>query len=207
MNRLAASSLAISVLGLLSAAPAVATPIAYGTGLANPATTIDFSGTAIGADLSTAYAAQGVTFSGLFSSNVVGPLASSVPPAAANYAGATVNPTFTISFATAVTDAAFFLYTDGFGATVTSSLKGAQVETTSVGQYGQNGHDYFGFSGSTFDTITIAMTANVAGDQSAEIDNLQFNTAATQPVPEPGSSAILGAGLTGLMLLRGRRRV
>ena len=209
MNRLAihpmtTASLIISVLAgmLLAGRPARATTMTYGTGLANPALTIDFAGQSEGAAVGATYAGQGVTFGGLFITSQYGStLAGTSAPAARNFNGlGIVNSTFSISFSTVMADAAFFLATDGFGATVTSTLAGAAVETLSVGGYQSNGQDYFGFTGSGFDGITIV----VAGSGTAVIDNVELGALAT--VPEPGSSGLVIAGLAGLGLLGRRRR-
>ena len=198
----AMSALVISVLAALAmaATPARATPLQYSPGLTNPTTTIDFSGVANGTDVSTLY--NGVTFSNLVANTSQGnTLAPTTAPAAANYAGATVHPTFTIVFTTPVTSAAFFLYTDGFNTSITSSLAGATVETTSAGAFGSGDH-FFGFANSSFDTITVA----VGGTGTALIDNLEIGGTAVQAVPEPGS-AILVMGFVGMAALARRRAV
>ena len=208
MNRLTASSIISVITGLVLAAnPAAATPVSYGTGFASALATIDFGGLANGTSIDNTYAAQGVSFTGLYATDQFGnAYPPSVPPAAANFIGNTINPAFEIDFATPVTDADFLLVTDSYGATITSFLNNVQVETTSAGQYDNSGKDYFGFSGSSFDRITL----QIAGDGVAFIDNVQIGQAAgaaPAPVPEPASGAVMLAGLAGLMLIGGRRRI
>lgn len=191
---------AISILALLAAPAAHATPASYTTGLANPATQIDFSNQPEGMAVGSTYAPLGVTFGGLYITSALGnTLPPTTAPAAANFKGNTTNAVFTIVFSAAVTDAEFFLYTDGYGTTITSSLAGNQVEQTAAGSYHNDGADYFGFTGSSFDTLTIA----VAGTGNAVIDNVQFATAA-MPVPEPASAGLLLVGVTGLLAARRR---
>lgn len=198
--RTALAGASISVLALLAAPAAHATPAAYTTGLANPATQIDFSNQSEGAVVGTLYAPLGVTFGGLYITSALGnTLPPTTAPAAANFQGNTTNAVFTIVFSTAVTDAEFFLYTDGYGTTITSSLAGNQVEQTAAGSYHNDGADFFGFTGSRFDTLTVA----VAGTGNAVIDNVQFGTAAT-PVPEPAAAGLLLVGLAGMLAVRRR---
>ena len=179
--------------------PAGATTLSYSTGLANPAVVLDFSGLQDGSTVGAAYAAQGVTFGGLFVSSQLGnTLSPTTAPAAVNFQGNTTNATFTISFTTVVHDAAFFLYTDGFGTTITSSLAGTQVETVNAGTYQNSGADFFGFTASSFDLITIV----VARSGNAVIDNVEIGQA---QVPEPASAALLLMGLTGIAASRRRR--
>ena len=198
------TALVAASIAALAAAPGLAraTTLSYSAGLSNPVTTIDFSAVPVGDSIGSFYSAQGVTFGGLYSSAVLAnTLPPSVSPAAANFSGNTTNATFTISFDTAVTAAAFFLYTDGFGTTITSSLQGATVESVNAGTYSASGNNYFGFTGSAFDQITVA----VRGTGTAVIDNVEIGAAATPAVPEPASLALMLAGLTGLSALRRRR--
>ncbi len=197
----AVTGLAIPILAaLLAAAPARATPLGYSNGLVSPAVVIDFNGLSDGIDIGATYAGQGVTFGGLYVSSVLGSsLPPSVAPAAANFLGQTTNATFTISFSAAVSDAAFFLDTDGFGTTITSSLGGTNQESVTAGNYSNVSGNFFGFTNSSFDLITVV----VSGTGTAVIDNLQIGAAID--VPEPGS-AIMVVGLAGLLAFGGRRR-
>ena len=200
----AVTALAIPMLvaALMAAKPVRAAPISYGTGLASPALTIDFSGLSDNTPIGSTYAGQGVTFGGLFANSTQGnTLGNTTAPAAGNFIGDTVNATFTIGFSAAVADAAFFLYTDGFGTTITSSLAGATVESVSAGTYQNNAQNFFGFTGSNFDLITIS----VAGTGLALIDDVQVGSALPLAVPEPGS-AIIFVGLAGMLAFGNRRR-
>ncbi len=200
--------LVLAATGLLAAAlvatPAHASPIAYGSGLSNPALVIDFSGLSDGTAVTTQYAGQGVTFTGLTITSQFGStLGSTTAPAAANFAnGQPINATFTISFSSIRTAADFFLDTDGYGTTITSTLNGRPVESVSAGSYASNGADYFGFTNSAFDGLTVA----VGGTGTAVIDNLELGGTAVQTVPEPASPGMLVAGLAGLLALGARRR-
>ena len=187
---------------VLASAPSRATPMSYGTGLPDPAVTIDFSELADGVEVGSFYAGQDVVFGGLYvnGSALGNTQPPSSAPSAANFQGSTTNSVFTLSFAVPVSDAAFFLYTDGQGATITSSLGGGDVESVGAGQFAVNGEDFFGFTGSLFDLITVS----VAGTGSAVIDNVQ---AGVRTVPEPGSVGVLLAGLAGLVVMGGRRRI
>lgn len=204
MNRVAASGVAISLLAgaLLGAAPAAAATLSYSTGLTSPAITLDFSGLGEGTAVGNTYAAQGVTFGGLYVNSFFGnTLSPTTAPAAVNFLGGTTNVTFTIGFDAPISDAAFFLFTDGSGTTITSSLAGVTLETVTATTYSSSGNDFFGFTGSSFDLITVT----VSGSGNAVIDNLELGQSAAV-VPEPGTAAIVMVGLTGLLAF-GRRRV
>ena len=210
VSTLVAHLLAGSVLVVaLGAASARATTIAYGTALGSPSYTIDFSGLANDTPIGSTYtAADGVTFNGLYATDVYSnTLPGTTAPAAVNYVtgGAGSPSAISISFAAPVTAAQFYLRTDGYGTVITSTLGGNAVETVSAGTFNQSGNDYFGFTNSSFDGITLL----VSQTGTALIDNFQgVNAAAVAPtgVPEPGSSTMLMAGLAGLMALGGRRR-
>lgn len=186
---------------LLASLPARATPIAYGAGLVAPAASIGFDGLAENTAVGSAYAARGVGFTGLFVTRQFGnTLGSTTAPAAANFLGGTVNAVFGISFASVLLDVAFFLATDGYGTTISATLNGAVVETVTAESYRSDGRDFFGFSGSALDGITVS----VAGDGLAVIDDLQFNVLAAAAVPEPGSLAVLATGVLGAAGVRRR---
>ncbi len=209
VSALAAHLLAGSVLlaAAFGATSVRAAPIGYGTALANPTLTIDFSGLADNTYVGSTYAAQGVTFAGLYSTSYFGNgLSGTTAPDVVNYAGGDPSTTFGISirFSTPVTTAQFYLYTDGYGTTITSLLNDAVVETVTAQGYHNNGSDYFGFSNSRFDEIMLT----VNGTGTAVIDNLQEAAASDSPtsVPEPGSSTIMVMGLVGLAIAGGRRR-
>ena len=201
MNKLLNVALGLGLAAGLLPTPAKATPMAYGTGLANPATTIDFSGLSNDTVIGSTYATQGVTFSGLYATSRFGStLQPTTAPAAANFNSSTTNATFTLTFSSVMSDVAFFLSTDGFGTTITSFLGSTQVEQVSAGAYLQSGADFFGFTNSAFDSISVS----VSGDNTAVIDNVELGALATA-VPEPGSTSVMLVGLAGAMVLRRRR--
>lgn len=190
---------------LAAASPVRATPLTYSAGLVGLTSVITFDGLADGSVVGAGYAGQGVTFGGLFVTSQFGATlgGGTTAPAAANFDGqGTVNSPFTISFSTVMSDVAFFLATDGYGATITSSLAGMTVESTGAGSFTPGGDNYFGFTGSAFDTITVA----VAGTGTAVIDNLQLGGSAPATVPEPATGGLLLAGLAGLGMVGARRR-
>ena len=203
MTRLVPVSVAFGLAlaaGLLPV-PASATTLAYSTGLASPVTTIDFSGVADGTEVAGTFAAQGVTFNGLFVTSHFGnTLSPTTAPAAANFDANTTNATFGMSFSSVVSDVAFFLDTDGFGATITSMLNGVAVESVTAARYASNGADFFGFTDSAFDSISVT----VSGLGTAVIDNVELGNTPTANIPEPGSSALILMGLAGMMALHRR---
>ena len=206
VSMLVSNFLAGSILvAAFGAAPARATPIAYGTAFASPSYTVDFSGLSTDTPIDVTYlAGDGVTFSGLYATDFYGnTFRGTTAPAAVNYVtgGAASPSAISISFAAPVTAAQFYLETDGYGTTITSLLGGNVVETTTALSYASNGNDYFGFTDSLFDEITLT----VSQTGTALIDNLQVvnATALTADVPEPGSGSVLLAGLAGLIVLGG----
>ena len=203
------SSTLISVLAavLVGSAPAGAATVAYSSGLANPGVTLDFSGLTEGSLVAGAYA--GVTFNGLYVNSTLGStLKTTTAPAAVNFSGNITNSPFSFTFTSPQSDVVFFLFTDGYGATITSSLAGATVETVTVAGYHTDGTDYFGFTGSSFDTITFNVTGSTGAPNTgnAVLDNVQIGQLASA-VPEPGSTGIMLAGLAGLIAVGGRRRI
>jgi hypothetical protein len=204
MAHLLAGSVMVAALGVASAR---ATTIAYGSALPSPDYTIDFSGLSSDTPIDGTYtAADGVTFSGLYATDFFGStLPGTTAPAAVNYTteNAGSPSAISISFAAPVTAAQFYLRTDGYGTVITSLLGGQTVETVSAGTFNQSGADYFGFTNSSFDQITVF----VSQTGTALIDNFQaVNGAELQGVPEPASGTVLLSGLAGLMALGGRRR-
>ena len=187
---------AVGMLGMASAANATGS-ISNSDGF-TPTTVIDFEQAASGANITSYYAAQGVTFStlyqdyaysGSFPPDLSGGVGANFPTS--NPAGNAVN--FTINFSSPVSNAAFAIVTDN-AATFTTFLGATQVDSVSyVGGY-VPGADIVSFTNSNFDTIQFSGS----GDNAVIIDNLGFN-AGTAAVPEPTTWALmlLGFGMVG----------
>lgn len=196
---------ASSILALTVAAAATAFSASAGatvilnqsSGIATPEKFIDFAGQVEGANLSTVYANQGVTLTGLTATNVYSNgFAPTTAPAAINFINQAAPTAISLNFSSAVSAASFYLVTDGYGTLISSYLNGALVESFTVGAY--NGASSFqGFSNTYINSIKFT----IAGDAVALIDNLAF-TKAGNAVPEPGSIALLGLGLAAIALRR-----
>lgn len=168
------------------------------SGIAASTYTIDFSGQAEDANITSAYAAQGITFNGLNATNVYSNrFVPTTAPAAINFGSNGTNP-FGFTFAAAVTDVSFYLVTDGAGTTITSYLSGVEIESFTVGGY--NGADSFqGFTNTLIDSVILS----VSGDNAALIDNVSVSNG--NNVPEPGSVALIGLGLAAAAVMRRRK--
>lgn len=169
-------------------------------GLVNPSEYVDFSGLAAGTDVSTTYAAQGITFAGLQAETTFPYPDAASEPGATNFDPTAVTPQITdpvtFSFSSPVSALSFYAVTDG-GATVTSYLDGAPVETLSLlANSVSNG--FYGFTNTSIDEIVIT----VAGDQRLLVDDIGFNGA----VPEPATLALLASGFAGLGVIRRRKK-
>jgi hypothetical protein len=175
------------------------------TGLASPTSTITFDefGIATNTVLTTQYQSLGITFSpNAYQTNQGGYPNTDSFDIGNSPGGPAVNPV-TINFTTPLTSAAFALATDVGVYTFTASLGGVPVDVAVFNTLGYTIQtDFYGFSGITFDAISIDGSAATGGPY-FDLDNLQLGSAAT---PEPGTYALLGSlTLTGAALLRRRR--
>lgn len=198
ISRKSASALFIAALSLL-ASEAAAEPVVYSFGLTNPVAVVGFDGFSDGQSITTVnvpLAHTSVDFGGkLYATNFA--FTGTPAPVADNFLGSVVNDPFQMQFSTPQANVLFYIYSDGFGGTVTSYLNGVQVEQSSVGQYHPSGDNYFGFVNSRFDSIVVSL----AGDGLAQIDNVEFGAA---PAPEPQTFLLLSGGL--LLILARRLR-
>jgi len=190
---------AVTFLALLGS-PVCADRIDNATGLASPATTLDFDEWgADGVTITDQYISQGV----VFTSTPGGPvqtLYSDIFPGmdlyALNQAG-----DFEIQFQGTVDEAAFAFLTNPGTSTFTALRNGSIIDSFSAYTEYVGAADYFGFSNFTFDTIRVS----AGGTNGAfRLDNLQFG-AVTSEVPEPGTLALVGLLLAGVGLGMRRR--
>jgi hypothetical protein len=170
------------------------------TGLASPASTINFTSPALAADTVVTNQFAGVTFSpNVFFSPQSG--FGITPNTLGNFTFPTqpafVNPV-TLTFSTALTGAAFQMAADVTPYSFTALLGGTTVDSGSATVTGVAG--FFGFTGDTFDQLVITETG-AGGGPYWLIGNLELGASA---VPEPGTLALFGLGLTALGLLRRR---
>jgi hypothetical protein len=171
--------------------------VSSSTGLAAPDQTISFTEIALADDtpLTNEYSALGVTFSGFFYNGC--PVCVTAPPTGSkpdigNFAGSNTdafNTNLALTFA-APQDGVAFNFASNFAPfTFSAFLGGSLVEqfTVNVGDpniNGVNGWGWYGFTGITFDSITIA-----AG-QAMLLDDLQTQAS----IPEPSSFLLGGLG-------------
>ena len=188
-------ALAVAAIALI-AGTAQAASVQNTTGITGATGTIDFSEVALspGATVTNQYAAYGASFSsfavfraqdGFFATDYIG-----------NFGAlGTANP-FQIVFSSDV-DAAAFQFISNPGTTTFEALLDGTVVSSFTASTGTGVGTYYGFQGTTFDTIRITSPVNGA----MEMDNLQFQSA----VPEPASIALFGLGLFAVGL-RARRK-
>ncbi|MCU1263675.1 MAG: sorting protein [Bryobacterales bacterium] len=210
--------LAISVVAFGGISSAITTHVSQSlTGISSPATTITFDGVnnaalfGTNAVITTEFA--GVMFSpNLYYDGNSGGGNCAFPNENANCVtnftsnagvGTAFNiiPTFSIFFSVPQTAAAFAMITNGDTDVFTAFNNGVQVDTFTIATAfpsGSNGA-YYGFQNLTFDQIQVTTT----GSNLAVIDNIQLSATAT---PEPGTIALFGLGMSGLVVLVRRRR-
>jgi len=187
---------AVCALGLAtaaSAAPIIGSP----TGLASPTSTITFDdmGNLQGQLITNQWSAQGATFAnvawdgGNFNQNsAIGFAGGSLVNGITGFpSGLPV----TITFSSAVTEAAFAALDQAVTWKVESYLAGGLVESFNTAINFIPGAGFIGFENSLFDEIRLTTVSG--GSNALALDTLQFSTAAV--VPEPGAAGLFAVGL------------
>jgi hypothetical protein len=181
------------------------------TGLASPASTIDFTEIALAPDtvLTTQYSGLGVSFS----PNVYydAEIAFGFTADISNFTDATepafINPV-AFSFSSPQTGVAFQMaadstpylfqaYLGGTGGTLVDSFTDTNVQSVTPPLF-------YGFSNETFDTIVITQEGAGSGPF-WDLSNIQLSNAPITSTPEPSTFLLLGPALAGLLLASRRR--
>jgi hypothetical protein len=161
-----------------------------GAGLVSPASTLTFSELAFADNtlITNEFASFGVTFNnavfnpqdGYMPRNYVG-----------NYQLSTIQyPDLSLTFGTAVSDAAFELATNPGNSVINLYLGATLVDTASLATSNGAG-SFYGYTGGLFDRIQILAPVNGA----LLVDNIQFNAATVAgAVPEPATWIMMLAG-------------
>ena len=176
------------------------TIIASTTGLASPVSTITFDEIVLAQNtaVTNQYAGLGVSFSSLAYYSPQTGFGNVQGNDVGNFSfagGPDINP-MTLTFTSLQSDVAFaiasnstnYLFEAKLGGNLVDSFQSI-VDTSSA--------DYFGFTGLSFDSITITSL----GPDRWVLDNIQLGSALTG-VPEPATIALFGAGLAGLAARR-----
>lgn len=106
---------------------------------------------------------------------------------------------WTVIFSSVQTQAGFNMVTNPNTTLFEAFLGATLVDSSSVSTDFTSGSNFYGFEAVSFDSIKVT----TSGDGLMLLDNLTFNSNA---IPEPGSLALVGLGLAGLVSLRRRTR-
>ncbi len=179
---------------LAFAAPAFAAPIiASSNGIAAPAQTITFDELVFPANtlITNQYAALGVTFtSGLRYSPQTG-FPNITGNTLGNFSPYVAGP-YTLSFSSLQSSAAFAMVSNSSVYTFQSFLGASLVESFDSVIGASSASNFFGFSGSNFDSIRITSNSN----DSFLIDNLKLSSVGA--VPEPTTWMLMLLGMVGI---------
>lgn len=180
-------------------ATAQATQLINNTGLASPSQVLTFSEVVLPPEslITNQYAGFGVTFSpGMFYNTQ--PVFFPTPSLANfNFSGGLSNPS-SILFSQDLTEVALAVQTNPGTTTFSALLDNIVVESFTAGTTLNQASNFYGFTNIVFDEIRILSNTTFF-----QMDNLQLSPSS---VPEPGTLALLGLGLAGLLVPKRRNR-